>query len=195
MRRLVPALGLIALLAGCSKPDFYEMKPTTVSFETKGSTKRVRAVAKDRRGNEYPTERPTRWESSDDKVASVDDEGKVTANGPGVATIRASRGTLTGEVLVDVNTVEKLLVEPTELRVKQDSDPIAPQIQLLDWRGKPMQGRIVQARCENEKVCTTDPDKNIWPHDPGETFYEVKYENMTTRVKVVVEAEKGARNR
>lgn len=192
MRRFAAGLGLATLLVGCSQPDFYEMKPTTVSFDTKGSTQKVRAVAKDRRGNDYPTRGPTRWESSDEKVASVDAAGLVTAVGPGVATIRATRGELHGEVLVDVNSAEHLLVEPTEVRLPQDSTPYQPNVQLLDHRQRPLKGRRLQARCLDEKVCTVDPDYRIWTHNPGETVYEVKHEELITTVKVVVEPQKRA---
>lgn len=195
MRRFVAGMGLATLLAGCSQPTFYEMKPTTVTFETKGSTQQVRAVAKDRRGNEYPTRKPTRWESSDEKVASVDENGKVTAIGPGVATIRAIRGDLHGEVMVDVNTVEQLVVEPGEVRLPQDSNPFQPRVELLDYRQRPMKGRRVQARCLDEKVCTVDPDHRIWTHNPGETIYEVKHEELVSTVKVVVEPQRGTNRR
>lgn len=195
MRRFAVGLGLAALLAGCSQPAFYEMQPTTVSFETKGSSQLVRAVAKDRRGNQYPTSKPTRWESSDEKVATVDESGKVTAVGPGVATVRAMRGELRGEVLVDVNSVEHLLVEPSEVRLPQDGSPYQPRVELLDYRRKPMKGRAIQARCIDEKVCTVDPDQRIWTHNPGETFYEVKHEDLSVTVKVIVEAQKAANRR
>ena len=91
MRRFVTTLAFGLALAGCSQPAYYDMRPTSVSFETKGATRDVRAVAKDRRGNEYPTQKPTRWESSDEKVATVDANGKVTAVGFGFATARTSR--------------------------------------------------------------------------------------------------------
>lgn len=195
MRRFAAGLGLATLLVGCSQPDFYEMKPTTLSFETKGSTQTIRAVAKDRRGNDYPTRGPTRWESSDEKVASVDANGKVTAVGPGVATIRAVRGELHGEVLVDVNSAEHLVVDPVEVRLPPNGNPYPLKVELLDHRQRPLKGRRVQARCLDEKVCTVDPDHRIWTHNVGETVYEVKHEDLVTTVKVVVEAQKGANRR
>ncbi|WP_373048947.1 Ig domain-containing protein [Vulgatibacter sp.] len=191
MRRLAILLGLGALLAACSQPDFYEMRPTSLSFETKGMTRTVRAVAKDRRGNEHPTSKPLEWKSSDEKVATVDAKGVVTAVGSGVATIKAIRGDLVGEVMVDVNAVEKLVVEPaTEIRLEQDGKPYAPVIKTLDIRGKELTGRMVRVKCADEKICTTDGDKRIWAHNPGETTYELNADGLKQTVKVVVEAAK-----
>jgi len=192
MRPFAPALALaLALgLAGCSQPEYYEMRPTSVSFESKGATRQVRAVAKDRRGNEYPTQKPVRWESSDEKVATVSADGTITAVGYGVATVRAIRGDLVGEVLVDVNTVEKVVVEPAEIRIEQDGKPFQPTIKLLDARGKELTGRLVRAKCEDEKICTTDGDKQIWGHNPGETVYELSHDGIKARAKVIVEPAK-----
>ena len=190
MRRFVSTLALALALAGCSQPEFYEMRPTSVSFESKGATREVRAVAKDRRGNEHPTAKPVKWESSDEKVATVDGNGKITAVGFGVATVRAIRGDLKGEVMVDVNTAEKLLIEPAEIRIQEDGDPFLPSIKLLDARGKELTGRLVRVKCGDEKICTTDGQKKIWGHQPGETIYELSHDGLKAQAKVVVEPAK-----
>ena len=192
MRRFATAaaLGLAFVLTACSQPEYYEMLPTSVTFESKGATRSVRAVAKDRRGNEYPTSKPTAWESSNEKVATVDAEGKITAIGSGVATIKARRGEMAGEVMVDVVVAERLAVDPQEIRMEQDGKPFQPVIKVLDSRGKPLEGRLVRAKCVDEKICTTDGDKQLWPHNPGETIYELSHEGLKAQVKVVVEAAK-----
>jgi len=192
MRRFATAavLSLGVFLAACSKPEYFDMQPTRVTFESKGATRTVRAVAKDRRGNEYPTSKPTEWTSSDEKVATVDESGKVTAVGSGVATITARLGKMSGESMVDVVVAERLQVEPTEIRVEQDGKPFRPEIKLLDARGKALEGRLIRVKCADEKVCTTDGDKQVWPHDPGETIYEISHEGLKKRVKVVVEPAK-----
>lgn len=194
MRRLASSLALAPLaalaLAGCSQPEFYEMRPSTVTFESKGSTRTVRAVAMDRRGNEYPTRKPVRWESSDEKVATVDENGTITAVGFGVATIRAIRGDLVGEVLVDVNVADRIVVEPAEIRVQQDGDPVLPTIRILDARGREMRDRTAQARCVDEKICTADGRRQIWGHNPGETVYLLRHDGLEARAKVIVEPAK-----
>lgn len=191
MRALTALAPVLALaLAACSQPEYYEMRPSSVTFETKGARKQVRAVALDRRGNEYPTRSPLRWESSDESIATVDEEGRITAVGYGVARVRAVRDDLVGEVLVDVNTVEELVLEPAEIRVQQDGTPVRAQVRLLDGRGKELSGRTVQARCMDEKICTSDRIQQIWGHTPGETDFEVVYEGMKARARVIVEPAK-----
>lgn len=193
MRRLASTLGLAFVMAACSQPDYFDMKPTTVTFESRGATRTVRAVAMDRRGNEFATEKPTKWTSSDEKVATVDENGKVTAMGSGVATIRAHRGELVGEVLVDVNTADKLILEPGELTLAEDGQPILPTIKLLDGRGKPLRDRLIRVKCADEKICNTDAERKVWPVGPGETTYEVSYDGLKAEMKVKVEPAKGRR--
>jgi len=175
------------LLAACSQPEYFEMKPSQITFESRGATKSIRAVGKDRRGNEYPTYKPTAWESSDETIAKVDAEGKVTATGPGVATIRARLGDLVGEVMVDVVTAEDLAVVPEEIRMVSHGDPFQPDVKLLDVRGRPLNGRMILAKCRDEKICTVDGAKKLWPHEAGETVFEVKHEGLAKEIKVVVE--------
>ncbi|HEY0839020.1 MAG TPA: Ig-like domain-containing protein [Vulgatibacter sp.] len=193
MRTVLFALGFAVLASGCSQPEFYEMEPGSISFETKGSTKLVRAVAKNRRGQVFPRERPSSWKSSDEKVVTVDADGKITAVGPGQTRITATRGNLVGEIMVDVNSVEGLEVEPMELAFVQDADPVRLAVKVLDFRGKPMEGRTVKARCLDEKICNVDKSLQVWPYNPGETTIEVSCEGHKRQVKVVVAAAKGAR--
>lgn len=195
MRTALFALGLVVLASGCSQPEFYEMEPGTVSFDARGSTKVVRAVAKNRRGQVFPRERPSSWTSADEKVVTVDAEGKLTAVGPGQTRIVAKRGDLVGEIVVDVNSVEALEVEPAELSFVQDADPVRLAVRVLDWRGKPMEGRTVKARCADEKVCNVDKSLQVWPYNPGETTLEVSCEGHKQQVKVVVAAAKGGKRR
>jgi len=166
-----------------------------VSFDAKGATKVVRAVAKNRRGQVFPRERPTSWTSADEKIVTVDAEGKITAVGPGQTRVVAKRGKLVGEIVVDVNSVEGLEVEPAELSFVQDADPVRLAVRVLDARGKPMQGRTVKARCLDEKICNVDRALQVWPYNPGETTVEVSCEGHTRQVKVVVAAARGGKRR
>jgi len=186
MRQALLAAALILVGSGCSKPEFYEMEPSAISFEVRGESQGVRAVAKNPRGQVFPKDRPTQWRSTDEAVATVDGDGKVTAVGPGRARIVAARGALVGEVMVDVNSVEKLEVAPREVSLKKDGDPTRPTVQILDFRGKPMLGRKVVSRCLDETICTMDRGHQIWPHNPGETEAEFVCDDQRELVKVVV---------
>jgi hypothetical protein len=186
MPKLALLLGALAALASCSRPEYFEMKPSSVSFERRGQTMTVRGIAMDRRGVEHAGVKPARWESDDPKIAEVDEDGKITAIGPGTTRVRGVLDELKGEVLVDVNTVETFTVEPTEISLKQDGQPLKPNIRVLDFLGKDMRGRVVSARCDNEKICTADSEAKLWPQDPGETTAEFRCDDKKIRVKVVV---------
>lgn len=95
---------LVALLAGCESPpigpgEFGGRTVATVrvvagdsvleSWPTQGETAPARAYAYDAAGEVIPR-RHFEWSSSDPNVATVDALGRLTATGPGTATIRAT---------------------------------------------------------------------------------------------------------
>jgi hypothetical protein len=186
MRRALLLLPILALSA-CSRPDHYELEPTTVMLEHKGEKRTVRAIAKDRQGGVHPDAKPGSWSSSDEKVVTVDGAGEVSAVGSGTARVTAKRGDLVGEALVEVVLVEKLVVTPLEVKLVIDGDPFKPKVETLDARGKPLQKRLVQTRSMDEKVCHTDRDNQIWPGAiEGSTEVVFKAEGFEQRVKVTV---------
>ena len=103
------------------------------------------------------------WQSSDEKVATVDENGKVTAVGNGTATITATSvsGSYTATVSVTVKIpveIQKLTIEAeketltkigesTELKVK--IEPENADLQKLIWKS------------DNEKVATTDENGKV----------------------------------
>ena len=103
------------------------------------------------------------WKSSDEKVATVDENGKVTAVGNGTATITATSvsGSYTATVSVTVKIpveIQKLTIEAeketltkigesTELKVK--IEPENADLQKLIWKS------------DNEKVATTDENGKV----------------------------------
>ena len=103
------------------------------------------------------------WQSSDEKVATVDENGKVTAVENGTATITATSvsGSYTATVSVTVKIpveIQKLTIEAeketltkigesTELKVK--IEPENADLQKLIWKS------------DNEKVATTDENGKV----------------------------------
>src|SRR5262249_57910348 len=81
MRFVLLASGLLALLSGCSKAEFFELIPGNVSLDRRGQSVTLRAVARDRRGVDHADVKPTKWVSADPKVVEVED-GKIIAVGP-----------------------------------------------------------------------------------------------------------------
>ena len=111
----------------------------------------------------YADNKRVTWQSSDEKVATVDENGKVTAVGNGTATITATSvsGSYTATVSVTVKIpveIQKLTIEAeketltkigesTELKVK--IEPENADLQKLIWKS------------DNEKVATTDENGKV----------------------------------
>ena len=111
----------------------------------------------------YADNKRVTWQSSDEKVATVDENGKVTAVGNGTATITATSvsGSYTATVSVTVKIpveIQKLTIESeketltkigesTELKVK--IEPENADLQKLIWKS------------HNEKVAITDENGKV----------------------------------
>ena len=111
----------------------------------------------------YADNKRVTWQSSDEKVATVDENGKITAVGNGTATITATSvsGSYTATVSVTVKIpveIQKLTIEAeketltkigesTELKVK--IEPENADLQKLVWKS------------HNEKVAITDENGKV----------------------------------
>jgi uncharacterized protein YjdB len=101
------------LLAGCDDsptepplnptPDAVEVSPESVTLTETGATEQLTAVVYDEDGDEIEDAEVT-WSSSDEEVATVDEDGLVEAVGEGTATITATSGEASGtaEVTVEI---------------------------------------------------------------------------------------------
>lgn len=99
------------LLVGCDDsttnppaepvPDAVEVAPETITLSAIGATEQLSVTVWDEDGDEIPD--PTvSFDSSDDEVATVDEDGLVEAVGEGTATITATSGEVSASVEVTV---------------------------------------------------------------------------------------------
>ena len=133
--------------------------PDTLTLTKKDETAQLTAEVTP----SYADNKRVTWQSSDEKVATVDENGKVTAVGNGTATITATSvsGSYTATVSVTVKIpveIQKLTIEAeketltkigesTELKVK--IEPENADLQKLIWKS------------DNEKVATTDENGKV----------------------------------
>ena len=136
-----------------------KVSPDTLTLAKKGETAQLTAEVTP----SYADNKRVTWQSSDEKVATVDENGKVTAVGNGTATITATSvsGSYTATVSVTVKIpveIQKLTIEAeketltkigesTELKVK--IEPENADLQKLIWKS------------DNEKVATTDENGKV----------------------------------
>ena len=136
-----------------------KVSPDTLTLTKKDETAQLTAEVKP----SYADNKRVTWQSSDEKVATVDENGKVTAVGNGTATITATSvsGSYTAAVSVTVKIpvkIQKLTIEAeketltkigesTELKVK--IEPENADLQKLIWKSHNEKVVIVN---ENGKV-------------------------------------------
>ena len=136
-----------------------KVSPDTLTLTKKDETAQLTAEVTP----SYADNKCVTWQSSDEKVATVDENGKVTAVGNGTATITATSvsGSYTATVSVTVKIpveIQKLTIEAeketltkigesTELKVK--IEPENADLQKLIWKS------------DNEKVATTDENGKV----------------------------------
>lgn len=136
-----------------------KVSPDTLTLTKKDETAQLTAEVTP----SYADNKRVIWQSSDEKVATVDENGKVTAVENGTATITATSvsGSYTATVSVTVKIpveIQKLTIEAeketltkigesTELKVK--IEPENADLQKLIWKS------------DNEKVATTDENGKV----------------------------------
>lgn len=136
-----------------------KVSPDTLTLTKKDETAQLTAEVTP----SYADNKRVTWQSSDEKVATVDENGKVTAVGNGTAIITATSvsGSYTATVSVTVKIpveIQKLTIEAeketltkigesTELKVK--IEPENADLQKLIWKS------------DNEKVATTDENGKV----------------------------------
>jgi hypothetical protein len=186
MRRvtLIAALALGAV--ACQKPEYLEMQPKEHVFKGIGDEMWWKAIPKSRRGKSFQKQQgQVSWKTSDAKVAIVDEVGKVHSVGPGQATVTATLGELKAEARVEVVTVGKLAVTPTELSLEARGEPQPLTITVFDYLGRELKDRMPLVRCEDEDVCRIS-NLGVHPVDPGETVVAVSAEGQRAEVKITV---------
>lgn len=186
--RLFAVVAALAILtAGCTpEPDYLEMEPKGHVFKRPGEDLWWKAVAKKRDGRTLHKVQVS-WRSSDDRVVTVDEVGRVKAVGAGRATVYAVAGKVEAEANVEVVAVGKLVVEPTELKLEARGEPVPLTITVYDQEGRLLKDRMPFARCEDEDVCRTS-ERGVHPVDPGQTRVVVTAEGQKAEVAVTVEA-------
>lgn len=112
-------VGRAALVVQAPAPATVTVAPEVVALVALGDTARLMAEVRDQLGRMMEGE-PVAWASSDDRVASVDSTGLVTAAGNGTATIAATAGSASGTASV------RVMQSASSVVVSPPADTIAP---------------------------------------------------------------------
>jgi len=194
-RATAPALVLVLL--GCG-PARIDLEPASVQLHARGQSAVVHATPRATSGEPRPRD-TCKWSSSDERVASVTgarhNEAEVTANGHGRAVLRCEVSGVVAEAPVTVTLVARLAVTPTrlDLSLRDDAAPTALAVEAIDTEGRPVRGRPVVTRCQDEAVCRGDARGQVWPVGAGTTRVTIAVDGVEAELPVrVLEARSAA---
>ena len=131
------------------------------------------------------TDKTVTWTSSDDKVATVDANGKVTAIAVGNATISASCGSVSASCKV---TVETTPAESVEINVSSSTLRAGESTKLVvTVKPSTTTNPSVTYTSSNPSVATVDAEGNVTAVGVGETVITVTCGNVSSTITIKVE--------
>jgi uncharacterized protein YjdB len=152
-------------------------------------TVQLDVVLKDADGNVL-TDRDVEYDSSDEDVATVDENGLVTAVGEGDATITATSGGESDDAAITVQRapVHTVAVEPTSFALVVGGDPSTQQltVTLRDEAGNELTGRDVSFSVDPMGVVTVTDDGLVTAVAAGDATITVTSEGVEGEATVSV---------
>ncbi len=191
MRRLFLSCLVLLVAAACDKIDYIEIDPQEVVLRQPNNEVWLVAHGKSRQGR-AGIRVVVGWSSADSSIATVDNTGKVKPVKSGHTEIIAKYGDAEARVPVDVLYVEKVSVEPTELKLVQDGESVELKAKAYDWRGKEIKDRTPTFNGSDPKVISVAQNA-VFGMGPGSATVTVQIDGVKTTVPVTVEPAKGAK--
>ncbi len=158
---------------------------------TVGSTTRVSATLYDSAGNVI-TGRAITWRSSDTTVASVGNDGTVTALKAGPARITATAGGIDGSTDITVNdappaAVDRVTVSPST-RTLEEGTSGTYTATAYDAQDKVITGRGVTWTVQDPSVAVVAANGEVTALRPGMTIVSARIDGRTATATVRIEA-------
>ena len=166
------------------------VSPESVNFTSIGETAQLSARVLDPHDQEIQDPDVT-WASEDKAVATVDDQGVVTARMEGVKRVTATYGSLSDHVMVIVGTPTTLVVTTKSVRLTAIGETVYPDVKLLDAYGMEIvgPGRALVWTSEDPAVATVDDSGGITAQLNGQTIVTVTSKDMSDSISVTVAQE------
>lgn len=169
---------------------FVGAAPRTVYLDAAGETEALWGAVFDDNGYEIPGAVLT-WTSEDPAVATVDDQGVVTARMEGVTRVTATYGDLSDSVMVIVGTPTTLVVNTKSVRLTAIGETVYPDVKLLDAYGMEIfgPGAALVWDSEDPAVASVDDSGGITARMNGQTIVTVTSKDMSDSISVTVAQE------
>lgn len=163
------------------------VRPASASLEV-GESLQLEVVIEDSSGTPLDG-RSVSWTSSSNDVATVTDAGRVTARGPGQATITATSEGVSGIAAISVTaaSVASVTVSPssTSLEVGQS---VQLTVTLADVNGNVLTGRAVEWRSSALAVATVSSSGRVTGESAGSATITASSEGIEGTADVTVTA-------
>ncbi len=188
MRAVLPAIVCALWAFGCEKVDYIELLPAEIILKQPNNQVFVEARPMSRQGARA-TRVTVNWATGDGEVAKVTNKGQVTPVGDGETEVIARVGDVEARVPVRVIYVDRVEVEPKELRMVEGQEAQPITVSAFRKNGKPIVDRSVVMMAKDKQVAQVVGGGKILPLDPGTTTVDVQVDNARASFTVVVEEE------
>ena len=168
--------------------------PASVALASPGATRLMSATVLDRNDQEILSA-PVSWRTTDAGVANVDQQGLVTAVGPGNATLTATSGlaSATARIVVTRPEPRSIAVVPASLELASGTRRrLTPTV--LDENGREVAAPVAW-ETENVAVATIDSEGMVTATGPGSTTLTARAGTAVATVAAVVPMVAGHRFR
>ncbi len=167
-------------------PSRIVVTPVSARLTAMGETLRLVAVVLDADGAEI-TDAPRSWRSEHPMVASVDDQGVVTAHMSGETRITIASGALSASVSVTVAlSADRILVTPDVVHLTSIGETVELAVSVRDANDVEITGAEPTWTSEHPAVASVDNRGVVTAHMPGTTRITATFGMATSSVSVTV---------
>ena len=169
--------------------DSVSVSIESLSFHSLGDSEQVTAEVFDARGNLIQDE-PMSWESDSSIVASVDQQGLVTANDNGSATVLVRSGAAKHSIPVVVNqVVASIKASPATIDFDSLGSTATISVDLFDGNGNSIEEGSPSWESADSEIATVDEQGTVTAIGDGVTSITVTVGSFSARVVISVVVE------
>jgi len=190
LTQLLPVAAMLFVACG-QRPVSVELQPKNIDLGKKGETKSIVATVKDK--NDKPIAKAkVVWSSSNDKIATVDATGKVTAVSTGTAIIKASAEDINGQIPAAVVVPKVLEIKPDKFLLRGPGTTQDLTVKVTSDKGDALPGLKIEWVSDNPAVATV-ADFKVTAVADGVAKISAKAGDASSTAVLVVQSPKPTR--
>ena len=162
------------------------LEPDQATLTALGATLQLNATVLDGSGQPI-SGAAVEWASSDESVATVSNEGLVTATGNGNARVTARSGDVTASVEVTVvQAAGRITLTPDQANLTALGETVRLQAAVIDAGGQTVAGAVVEWASSNESVAIVGNDGLVTAAGNGSTRITARSGEVFASVEITV---------